>query len=237
MNKMNRRNFTKLLLGTAAFGMAGFPEIGHIYGSQKIGTDYKSQLNDIGIQLLKNRNLTNAINKLNTSLILKAVQEAKQVFADVYGQKGSPKANKSFNQAALKIFREIDTSGVTFAVLKIMPTIGKNFNFSNPAFIKDEIRLTKQVLGVNISSGEITRIAKNIDKQKSMLFARYGGKAANPATQLANFVSSGAGGMAGAVGSGISNVAQLADWDELSGMQKGLAILSLILLAMALILG
>jgi len=234
MNKMNRRNFTKLLLGTAAFGMAGFPDIGHIYSSQQIGTDYRSQLNDIGIQLIKNRNLTSAITKLNTSLILKSVQEAKQVFADVYGQKGSPEANKSFNQAALKIFRETDTSGVTFAVLQIMPTIGKNFNFSNPAFIQDEIRLTQQVLGVNISGGEITRIAKEIDKQKSMLFARYGGKAANPATQLANFVAG--GGMAGAVASGISNIAQLADWDKISGTQKALAILSLILLAVGIIL-
>ncbi len=239
MIKMNNRYFSKLKLIVTVlivimigFLMISLPAI----SQQKTKEEVRSQLNDIGAKILKDKNLTNALNRMNRDVILKAAKTLKQAYPTVYAGNGSQEEIKAVNQAFQTIFHEVDTSGLTDAILQIMPMC-EEFQFSSPTFIQEESRLVQKYLGANLSEEDLagfTANANEVDKHKPELIAKIGrahglvleSKMATPAE--------GGGGSHGG-GSAAGNIVDLAEGDN-DAMEIAGDILSILIFILILLL-
>lgn len=203
-----------------------------------------SELEAFGELLSRDKAFNAALRKMDTALIRKASQLAKDSFPYVQGRKLATEDNNYEKQLELSmyaLFHELDTSGLTSAILKFDKEFFLDYRYSNTEFIKKESKLIKD-FRLDISQDELERLSKHVDKNKRSVLAKLskkdsetGAKVADPSTLLAPFVNVLGGGAMGAVGSGAANFALLADWEELAWWQIALAFLSIVLAIIALV--
>ena len=202
-----------------------------------------SELEVLGELLSRDKFFNAALRKMDTTLIRKASELAKDSFPYVHGRKLATEDNNYEKQLELSmyaLFHELDTSGLTSAILKHDKEFFVDFRYSNADFIREEYKLIKD-FGLGISQDELEKLSKRADKNKRSVLAKLskkdpetGTKIVDPSILIAPFIS-GQGGPAGAVGAGISNVAILADWKESTWLQIALAILSIVLVIVNLV--
>ena len=202
-----------------------------------------SELEAFGELLSRDKVFNAALRKMDTTLIRKASELAKDSFPYVQGKKlstGNNNYEKQLELSMYALFHELDASGLTSAILKHDKEFFLDFRYSNAEFLKKESGLIKD-FRLDISQDELERLSKRVDKNKRSVLAKLskkdsetGAKMVDPSTLVAPFVG-GLGGGGGAVGAGAANFALLADWEDLAWWQIALALLSIVLAVIALV--
>ncbi|MBW1745117.1 MAG: hypothetical protein JRJ25_01850 [Deltaproteobacteria bacterium] len=162
-----------------------------------------SELEVLGELLSRDKFFNAALRKIDTTLIRKASELAKDSFPYVHGRKLATEDNNYEKQLELSmyaLFHELDASGLTSAILKHDKEFFLDFRYSNADFLRKEYKLIKD-FGLDISQYELEKLSKRADKNKRSVLAKLskkdpetGAKIVDPSTQLAPFIS-GIGGL------------------------------------------
>lgn len=196
-----------------------------------------SELEAFGELLSRDRYFNAALRKMDTTLIRKASELAKDSFPYVQGRKlstGNNNYEKQLELSMYALFHELDASGLTSAILMHDKEFFLDFRYSNAEFLKKENKLIKD-FGLNVSQDELERLSKRVDKNKRSVLAKLskkdsesGAKMADPSTQLAPSVGGGGGAWGAEGAGGAANFALLADWRNLEWWEIALAFLSIV---------
>jgi hypothetical protein len=202
-------------------------------------------LDDVGALLKRDSVFCSALDKLNK----KRVRNATEVVRSVYPQlleapSGAAKDSllRKYDKAMRALIGEMDSCRLSYAAMRAGSAFMMQVRFETHTEFKRAESLV--VLPYGISAKEVDSAAKIFDKVKAKVLAAVSlpgsgstARAVNPDLLFSAFVGAGGVGCASAIAAGASNLALLAEAKELAWWQIALAVLSLLLMAGALIAG
>lgn len=132
-----------------------------------------TQLEELSRRVAQDKPLNSAIRKMDGDLIQTATEVLKDSGPYVFGKKIAPENSNyqtQFNLAARSITHEMDTSGLSDAIVRLADEICPTFSFSTSRkLIEEEARLLRKY---GYTKRDVVRLAETVDKHKLEVLAK-----------------------------------------------------------------